>query len=383
MPKPISVNTVKIQNRLSVFRELAYAGESTRTELARKCGLSLGTVVTILEELAAHGIVVETLDQRTTVGRKPHLVRLVGNAKRVISIDLASRNFLYEIFHVDLNEGVGAKYQFLAEKSFEANLRRMLLEIRRCMKELEIDDDEIIGVGVSVPGSYRYSSDSIENAPFPELQQMALKTLMQEYFGQTISIDHDVFLATRAEIRYIPDYRNKNVFYMFLGEGVGGALAAGGELYRGAREDAGDIGRMYITDNETLEELVSWNRTAPLLEYDGSTQAVESWRVVASGEEPGGSQAGTPIPAAVEEVARVVARALQNAFWILDPNCFVIGGEYQRFGSAFINLIVQELKSFLEPSVMETLEVRISRHGARGALLGAAQMARQEWLVSL
>ncbi len=382
MSKTISVNTVKIQNRLAVFRELRNFGETTRTQLARRCNLSLGTVVTILEELAGQGVVEETLDQRATVGRKPHLVRLVDGGKRIIAIDLSSRNSLYEIFPVHLQGGVGAKHRFRSAQSLEANVRALFEEVRRHVEDLRIKDEDIIGIGVSVPGSYRYTSDSIENAPFPELHQIGLNRLLKEYFDQPVTIDHDVFLAAHAEIRYISAYHDKNIFYMFLGEGVGGALSAHGELYRGSREDAGDIGRMYITADETLEDLVSWNRVEAALAVEGTTPL--------EAQSPDGSKGsaateGPPrdLPAPVQEATRVIARALQNTFWVVDPDCFVVGGEYQRFGTPFVELITRELQRYLEPSVMETLEVRLSQHGARGALLGAAQIARRQWLVSL
>ncbi len=308
MRKSINVNTVKIQNRLTVFRELLNAGETTRTELARRCNLSLGTLVTILKELASQGVVQETLDQRSTVGRKPHLVRLADGGKRIIAIDLSSRNSRYEVFPIDLQEGVGAKHRFLPDQSLETNVRAMFGEIRRHVEDLGINGEDIIGIGVSVPGSYRYSSDSIENAPYPELHQIGLNRLLKEYFGQPVTIDHDVFLAAHAEIRYVSGYRDKNIFYMFLGEGVGGALSTDGELYRGSREDAGDIGRMFISENETLEDLVSWNRIKAALSDGGS--------VGFGGTEPDGTESVNPgtssqleLPGPVQEATRVIARA--------------------------------------------------------------------------
>ena len=377
--KPISVNTVKIHNRLSVFRELLQATESTRIELATRCSISLGTVVTILEELAAEGVVVESADSRTTVGRKPNIVRIVGSAKRIVSIDLSSKNFVYEILDIDLADGSSGKHQFRAALSFEENLRRMLAAVRSHMQELDVSDADIIGVGVSVPGSYRFSSDTIENAPFPELQQVALKAVIQECFSQPVLIDHDVFLAARAEIRHIADYESKNVFYMFLGEGVGGALAARGEIYRGAREDAGDIGRIYITETETLEELVSWNQLVPLLyaldSSDSPNSPVELSRLLHDEK--------SPVSARVRETSAIVARALHDTFWVLDPDCFVIGGEYHRFGAPFLDLIRRHLHRYLGPAIMQTLEVKLAQYGSRGASLGAGEIVRDKWLSSL
>ncbi|TVR65924.1 MAG: ROK family protein, partial [Spirochaetaceae bacterium] len=198
--------------------------ELTRNELAHRCGISLGTVATILEELGHLGVVVETKDSRASVGRKPNIVRVVRNAKKILALDLASRNFAYEFLGVDLREEGHGTHRFEPTRSFEENLRAMLREIRDYLERIGLRDEAIIGVGVSVPGSYRYGIDRIDNSPFPELHSISLKTLIQEYFSQPILIDHDVFLAARAEIQHYPEYEKRNVFYVFLGEGVGGAL---------------------------------------------------------------------------------------------------------------------------------------------------------------
>ncbi len=79
----------------------------------------------------------------------------------------------------------------------------------------------------------------------------------------------------------------------------------------------------------------------------------------------------------------MIARALHNAFWVLDPDCFVIGGEYHRFGNAFLSCLVQDLSAYLPSEVMRTLEVRLARHGSRGALLGAGEVVRENWLSTL
>lgn len=375
--KPINVNTVKIRNRAAVFGEILRCREVTRQELARRCELSLGTVTSIIEELSRERVVAETKDRRNSVGRKPNLVKLIATVKRILTIDLASRNFVYEFIGVDLTEGVGGIHIYNEELSFEQNIRLMLEEVQKLMADSYILHDEIIGVGLSVPGAYRFNADRVDNSPFPELHSIPLKALIGETFTAPIAIEHDVFLSLRAEIGHLMEHRDKNVFFVFLGEGVGGALSIRGEVYRGSREDAGDIGRLLLNDSETLEELVSWRRTQEISGTD------VGHAVLSTGGFSRLLSMNPPLQAHLDSVARHVARALYNVFWIVDPDTFIIGGEYQTFGVGFLELIRAHLCMLLGNAEMDSLEMTLSWHGVRAGRVGAGETVREAWLNDL
>ena len=375
--QPISVNTVKIRNRATVFQEILSAGSITRQELARRCGLSLGTVASIVDELGRQRVVIETKDVRTSVGRKPNLVKIIGTVRRVLAIDLASRNFVYELLGIDLTESVQGVHQFNESLTFEQNIRVMLDEIKQLMADSHIMAEELIGVGLSVPGSYRYAADRVDNALFPELHSIRLNALIAESFSVPIMIEHDVFLAVRAEIGHLEEYRDKNVFFVFLGEGIGGALAIRGEVYRGSREDAGDIGRLLVNETDTLEELVSWRRTRAILSIDsaGRDSPLADWAYELDKD--------STQRAHLKSIAGHVARALYNVFWTVDPDTFIIGGEYQALGVRFLQSVQSHLRDLLGAAQMTNLDMTLSRHGIRAGRIGAGEMVREYWLDNL
>ncbi|WP_455382833.1 ROK family transcriptional regulator [Salinispira pacifica] len=372
MNQRISVNTVKIQNRATVFSELARRDTVTRIDLARKTNLSVGTVTTILEELSSAGIVVETKDTTTLVGRKPNLVRFVGDARTLVVVDLSSREFRYELLNVALESKDAGSHRYDPLLSFEENLEALCTSILARMEEIALPDASLIGVGIAVPGSYEQESDTIRNAPFPELEGVNLKSLFQRYFKHDIIIDHDVFLAATAEVKYLPDYQSREVFYLFLGEGVGGAVADEGTVRRGARSEAGDVGRMIMDGERTLEEVVSWNTLLAAADRIGISEQQDLVDALSDNREPFRTE--------ISRIAHTVALAVYNVFWIVDPDTVILAGNYELFEDEFVNMVRTELESLIPQNVFPTLEVRRASLRGRSALVGAGERVRESWL---
>jgi DNA-binding MarR family transcriptional regulator len=198
--QPINVNTVKRRNRASVYHELLRSEELTRTELARATGLSLGTVATIVEELASNGIVAEHKALSGAVGRRPKIVQLRPTGRRVAAIDLSSKNLRFELLNSDLSSVAGGTYHFDTEKDYEAGVTDLCRQIRIEVDSLGAESSDLMGIGVAAPGPYDDQLDSVHDSSFPELGQLKLRALIGRYFELPVFVDHDVFLAARAEI---------------------------------------------------------------------------------------------------------------------------------------------------------------------------------------
>jgi predicted NBD/HSP70 family sugar kinase len=372
--EPINVNTVKRRNRASVFNELLRRGELTRTEIARATGLSLGTIATIVDELAGYGLADEYKAPSGSVGRRPNIVGLRPTGKRVAAIDLSSKNLRFELSNADLSSVAGGTYQFDRGRDYEAGITDLCRQIRQELEVRGIEDGELIGIGVAAPGPYDENSDRVHDPSFPELGKLELRSLVGRYFDQPVSVDHDVFLATRAELRYVPEFAEKVVFYVYLGEGVGGALASSGTVHRGARGVAGEIGNVRLPGGARLEKLVSWDRIsdkAPFVDEPADRMLIEQF-----------TDEGSELHGAVAEVAGHVAAALHDLYWVIDPHSVIVAGAYQLFGEGFLEMVKVELIRLI-PQAMDSLELRLPQLGSRGALAGAAELSRERWLESL
>jgi len=372
----ININSIKIQNRRIVFKHIERNDNIPRNELAALSQVSLGTVSTILEEFSQQGIISEVKDERSTVGRKPNLIHLIPKAKKIISIEMTSVYFSFEIQDLQFVRYTGENMPYNHAFDFQKNLEILGKKINECLQNNGIVIKDVIGVGVSVPGHYRWEEDRIVKTIFTEFLAQHVKEYLEKYFSLRVLVKNSIRLATSAEIESLNDYEDKIIKYIYLGDEVGGALVTKGEVYSGARGFAGDIGQLIVDGTSTLEEKVSWrNFIAQLPELMGlAPEKIQSeilTRFV--DKEP-------RVYALVMDVCRYLAKGITEVFWLLDPHCIMLSGKYNFLGESFIEHIRSELRTLLQPDLTADLCITFSTFHERATLIGAGKMVRDFWI---
>ena len=385
MKTKLDVSMVKDQNRRLVFEEIANHAPTTRLAIARSTHLSVGTVKTIIEELMEYGVAREKKASRSAVGRKPHQVEFLPRAKKILCIDLATKNPACVLKDLSLcTEKTAAEWNMHEcsqhGESYEQYLRRFFKEIKGSFLSPE-DESALIGVGISVPGPYRADTDKVSCKLIPAINEVRIGSLVREYFGPAILIDHDVKLAASSEVRLIPDFDKKTIFYLYLDEGVGSAISINGSIFGGAREFAGEIGQMRIDGEGNLEEAVSWNSflqrlSIANLSTEGQTEEAVD-HLLSELYEHGDRR----IDAELDFVTSTVAKALANVIVMMNPHEIIISGHYRIFGAGFIERIEKKTDAYLLDEMREGLVFRSSSYLEKGSLIGAAGMVRDRWLL--
>jgi predicted NBD/HSP70 family sugar kinase len=372
----ININSVKIQNRRIVFNHMEKNDMIPRNELARLSKVSLGTVSTILEEFQKYGIVKEIKDERTTVGRKPNLVQILPSAKKIIVICLTVNHLSFEIqdFRLDRFDGDSIAYDH--SSNLRQNLERLRIIIKATLDRLEIGQDDIIGIGVSVPGHYWWQEDRIVNTMYPEFSEQHVKEHLEQYLGKRVTVKNSVRLAASAEVESVADYEDKIVDFIYLGDEVGGAVVIKGEVLPGAHGFSGDIGQIIVEGQDTLEVSVSWHRF--ICRIPGMDQvadadcAAELLRRLAAND--------PLLVETLDTVCRYVATALAQVFWLVDPNCIIIAGRYNIFGDYFIEAIRRHLGTLIKPGLATDMCIMFSTLDERSTFIGAGKMMRDFWI---
>lgn len=375
----VSVNQVKIQNRKRVFERIIAGEAVTRLEIAADTGLSPATVSSIVDEISKKGIIREMKDDKSTVGRKPSLLQFIPGARKVLSIDLCSKNFAYTIKDLGLATKSAFWYEYKSHLAYADNIAIFCKQIRDAIHEENITD-ELIGVGVVVPGPYNQAEDRVVNKLIPELSGIQLHALLSEYLSPyPVIIDHDVKLAAKAEVDRVAEYKMKSVFFMYIGEGVGGAISIDGQIYGGADEFAGDVGQMMIDDEKNIEQLTSWTRFVHHLANGYGLQAHE---VTTSFIAQKYQENDALLWNELRRVADVIGVAMTNIVWMYNPHLVIIGGPYTMFGSPFVEQITKPLRERLMPELFERLTLLLSGYEEKSSLVGAAGVVRENWIDS-
>lgn len=113
--------------------------------------------------------------------------------------------------------------------------------------------------GIAVPGLVsRETSRVAFSKHFPEHERLDLIGELQSATNKKIIIENDANAAAYGEFRLGAGRGSKNMFYVTLGKGVGGALIFDGKIWHGAAGFAGEFGHIAINeDGVKLEEVAS------------------------------------------------------------------------------------------------------------------------------
>lgn len=187
-------------------------------------------------------------------------------------------------------------------------------------------------------------------------------------------VDNDANMAALAEIdrrRGESDLPGATLF-VFVGTGIGGAIAIDGRLHRGAGGFAGEIGNTSIDHagescwcgrRGCLNTLASGSAIGALLPA-GVTLA-EGWRT------------GHPaVVRAVERAAHWLGVGIGNAINLLNPGLVVIGGGVAELGDRYLEAVCFTAlrEAFPEPAAQCRFE--FARAGYEAGAIGSALMAR-------
>ncbi|MGF1472983.1 MAG: ROK family protein [Rubrobacteraceae bacterium] len=225
-------------------------GPVSRAELARVAQLRTPVVVKITEELVEDGLIREMGSGPSTGGRRPTLLGLVPEAHCALGLNIGTRNLT--AVATDLNASVKKRVSVPSEMaggpgSLMDQVREVLKDvIEGCPSEL----GEVLGVGMALPGPILVFEDPSEvrfSPPsYPGWGELQIGKLVEEEFGLPVLLDNDANAAALGEHLFGAGRGVRNMFYVIVHRGVGGAAITDGVLHRGANGGAGEIGHSAI-----------------------------------------------------------------------------------------------------------------------------------------
>ena len=256
---------------------------------------------------------------------------------------------------------------------------------------------EVEAVGFGIPCLIDDERGLAASSVHLPIAGVAFAEVMAERIGLPTFVDNDANVALLAEHRHGAARGERVALMLTLGTGVGGAILAGGELYRGAQGAAGEFGHMIVLPDGPdcgpgcpsrgcLEALVSGSalareaRAAARREPDSGLG-----RALAGGREIAGPLV-TELAYDGDAAARgVLTRlgewlglGLASLVNIFNPDVVVIGGGVIGAGE----LVLEPARGVLARRALALpgahAVIRPARFGAEAGMLGAAVLARDQ-----
>ena len=242
-------NYLKGKNRRLVFDLLREKGRMSRAEITRDTGISFPTVLKVADALLSKGILTELEETSPSVGagRKARLLQFEPSSFYAIGVECEGR-FTY----VGLVDMAGNVHRREVLQLGDFLHTRDLSLLSACIREMCSSENlPVLGVCIGFPANIdpetgdivSFSKMSIwKPVPFREVFPNFLEDLDLPVF-----LENDVNLACEGEAFLRKKETGvENMLFLSIGSGCGGAVRLDGELRRGARCRAGEVGAMLL-----------------------------------------------------------------------------------------------------------------------------------------
>ena len=286
--KTARVDTVTTRER-QLLTAIRNAGEISRSELIKTTGLSGVAVFRGTEDLAARGLI--SIGGAVAQGRGQPSAIVSLNASAMVSIGLSIMTDYAEAVTLDFTGRVLAT----RDLTVKGMPRAAILEALKTFIDESLDvaglgRDAVLGVGVAIAGFF--VGDGAKVNPAHELDDWALvdlQALLEQGLGLPVRIENIAKAAAVGESLLGVGRRIGSFGYLNFAGGLGSGLVVDGELVRGWRGNAGEIGGLMEalglphpkldTLRETLSAhgVVTSGITDLVARYDDDWPGIEAW----------------------------------------------------------------------------------------------------------
>jgi len=281
------------------------------------------------------------------------------------------------------------KWDFVTRKTEDGKdiLRDSAEFIKNKINELHLKEEDIIGVGVGIPGPVKDDGEVLELANLG-LGHFNIEEEMRSLTGLNVKAGNDANAAALGELWMGGGKGYRNMVLATLGTGVGGGIILNGAIVAGSNGAAGEIGHILVNEEETAT--CGCGKKGCLEQYASATGIVRIAKNILSESSEESDLRGKDDLSAktvfdcakegdklaletVEKACRYLGIAMSHIAQIIDPEVFVIGGGVSRAGE----IITETTKKYYNINVMNALknkEFKLATLGNDAGIYGAAKL---------
>lgn len=303
-------------NQKTVLDLIWRHGPIPRVDISPMTDLSSMTVTRVTKELSDQGLLLEEINRSGARGQPKRPLVLNADAAFAGGVYFSERNL--QVGLVDL----GGRLIDYRRIDTPADKPRTIAStasdlVDSLITEHDLDTDKLVGIGFALPGDFIFDRKRLNaHALFPGFRGEDLLAEFQSSTDYKVYIENDAASAALGERLMGIGQTINHFFFAHVGHGIGGGLVINGELYRGAKGNAGIIGVQFPNDEPrpSGQDLFDTLRSAEVEVSDFSD--LEDLR----------PQTCPPLKRWITRAARQLRQSLWITARILDPDAIIIGG---------------------------------------------------------
>lgn len=388
----------KRYNRKLVLNIIRNMGVFTIAQLSEKVGLSKLTIQKILDYYLQKGLVANAGKGESTQegGKKPNLYSFNPHAYYAVGFQFSPATLRSTVTNLHNDQLHSFNLPMSFNSSEEVLCRNIGVAYNSLLEALGTGEENIIGVGVGVPGVTNSEKGTVITSPHTPVwgENFELKRALEERIFQDkkVYVDNSVRFCAFAEKMVLPDSRNETTVVITTGVGTIAGIILDNTIRRGRHHLAGHIGHMVI-DPRDEEQCMCGNHGC--FEVLVSTERLLRKAVVGFGEHSdsmifrdkekndvslidifdASNHGDSFAMELMSEIARWFSIGIHNIVLLYDPDTIVIEGIYSQAGDFLLSLIKENMGSDPLFRMKEEIKILYSSLGDDSAALGGAAYA--------
>lgn len=365
---------IRQMNLAKVFHAIREHPGSSQRDLNQITHLDKATMSAVVNQLEHQGLVLKTLKDASGRKGRPEKALYINQAAGVLlgaSLDVNEVRLL--VMHFD--------GEVISQRSVKStkNMPEVLALLNTLMDDvladagLNLSHVRGLGIGlaelVDVGGKLAYSLQST-------WQAQDIRQELQLLFPFPIYLDNEMNAAVLAEKLFGVSKDAQNYLYFAEHSRLGAGLFINDTVYRGKDGFAGELGHTIVVPNGRL---CSCGNKGCLKAYISQDAILEQFgRTYVSLDEAFKSKS-KKVQAVLEEASLMLATALLNVIYTVNPELIVLGGKLSLFAQHEHLSPQKYLKKMLLPPLQKT-KVLGSALATESVLIGGAGLALEGFL---
>lgn len=233
---------VRVANRKNI-KKLLYDKEAlTKQEIASMLNMSLPTINLIIQQLKEENLIIEQPSDISSGGRKPQLICFNYDARVSVGVEISQNHNRLVLINMrnQLIDSLRVRQSFENTIDYWKGVNEL---VKNILDENHIQEDQVLGVGIAMPGIVKHQENLVEFAPTLNLKNFNYKNL-NEIFEIPLKVENEANAAGFAEVwnKDIVD----NAVYISITKGVGGAVIIDNKVFFGKTNRSGEFGHMTL-----------------------------------------------------------------------------------------------------------------------------------------
>jgi predicted NBD/HSP70 family sugar kinase len=249
-----NLDLIRAINQFNILNSIRARKAVSRSEIADITGQSRASVTTITAQMIDKGLIFEkNVEVTGERGRNRVLLAINPDAAYVVGVKLAATKASSAVCDMQgetrstviKNENfIGKDVGFIEEYISEL--------ITAAVDEAGLSLENIAGIGIGVPGVVDFQTGICHWSPVYDAGSVPLRDRIQNRFNITTYIENDANALTLAHQWFGEGRGVDNFLVVTIEYGVGMGIITNGQLYRGVRGFAGEMGHVPVMPDGEL-----------------------------------------------------------------------------------------------------------------------------------